>query len=572
MPSLKTLLILAILLALFLLFARWAWWPQRHLPGNRVRYMNLRSHLRLHPGRGHATVFELWLHWGKWSVLRKSKRMRPDLSWWKRLRHPSWHSVFIGRGHYRHALRILAELHVLIMSPPRKGKTLWLAKLLLRYPGPAISTSVKEDVFRFTSGIRERLGPVEVFNPEEIGGVPSTFAIDPVYGCEDKMVASRRAVALVESVDTSKMKDGDWFRQKATTILAGLMHVGALMGADMRMVAAWAFTGTDEVERMLVERGDREMASVVRELHNSPAEKTAATFQMVLSQILGFLMFPELAQCVLPERGLGFDIRQFIRSSGTLYMIADADNDVSPLAPLFAMILSEIKHEATAMGQQYGHGRLRKPFGWFLDEVVNICPVPLDKWLSHVGGLGVQIFSVVHGEAQLRKRWGDNGAQTIWDASDVKLLLPGITDDTTLGKASKVLDKVSLRQRGQDAGSLRQRGQEYYTEHDVMTPGMIRALHDRLALCIRGNRAPVLVHLPRVIRSPDYLCSRLRGHDVADVGAVLAERQLVAELAARYEAGESITALEDGTRTAVPAGNGHPGNGHRPVYPWDGEA
>jgi type IV secretion system protein VirD4 len=557
MPPIKTLLVLVLLLMLFLLFVRWAWWPQRHLPGNRVRYMNLRSHLRLHPGRGFATVFELWWHWGKWSVLRKSRRMRPDLSWWKRLRHPAWHSVFIGRGHYRHALRIVTELHTLVMSPPRKGKTLWLAKLILRYPGPAVVTSVKEDVFRYTSGIRARRGPIEVFNPEGIGGVPSTFAIDPVYGCQNKLVAARRAIALVESVDTSKMKDGDWFRQKATSILAGLMHAGALVGADMRMVAAWAFTTTEEAEKELARRGDREMASVVHELHNSPAEKTAATFQMVLSQILGFLMFPELAQCVLPERGLGFDIRQFIRSDGTLYMIADADNEVSPLAPLFAMILSEIKHEATAMGQQYGRGRLARPFGWFLDEVVNICPVPLDKWLSHVGGLGVQIFSVVHGEAQLRQRWGEHGAQTIWDTSDVKLLLPGITDDKTLDKASKVLDKVSLRQRGQDPSSLRQRGQEYYTEHDVMTPGMIRALHDRLGLCIRGNRAPVLVHLPRVIRSPDYLWARLRGHDIAHIAGIRALPQAQPQVL-------KVPELEDGQPQPVPAGNGH-----KLTYPWD---
>src|SRR5258708_16877889 len=182
MLCIDTLRILAVLLTLFLLFAKRAYWPQRRLPGTRVRYMNLRSHLRLHPGRGFATVFELFWQWGKWSVLRKSRRARPDLSYWKRLRHPSWHSVFVGRGHYRHALRILAELHVLIMSPPRKGKTLWLAKIILRYPGPAVATSCKEDVFPFTSGMRERARPIAYCNPEETGAVPGTFALDPVYG------------------------------------------------------------------------------------------------------------------------------------------------------------------------------------------------------------------------------------------------------------------------------------------------------------------------------------------------------------------------------------------------------
>src|SRR5258708_17475197 len=152
----------------------------------------------------------------------------------------------------------------------------------------------------------------------------------------------------------------------------------------------------------------------------------------------------------------------------------------------------------------------------------------------------------------------------IMDASDVKLFLPGITDDKTLEKASKICDKVSFKQKEQGHDKERR----YYTEHEVMTPGMIRALHDRSALCIRANRSPVLIHIPRVIRDPDYLWARLRGHDVADVQAVMARRQLAAEqLAASASPGAAdvITTLQDGQ--PVPAGNGHPSNGHRHVYP-----
>ncbi|HXT92387.1 MAG TPA: hypothetical protein VN714_24395 [Trebonia sp.] len=35
--------------------------PAKKLPRNRVRQMRLRARLRLHPGSGHASVFELWL-------------------------------------------------------------------------------------------------------------------------------------------------------------------------------------------------------------------------------------------------------------------------------------------------------------------------------------------------------------------------------------------------------------------------------------------------------------------------------------------------------------------------------
>jgi len=38
-----------------------------------------------------------------------------------------------------------------------------------------------------------------------------------------------------------------------------------------------------------------------------------------------------------------------------------------------------------------------------LDEVTQICPVPLPHWLSDSGRKGIQVVAVVHGEAQLTR-------------------------------------------------------------------------------------------------------------------------------------------------------------------------
>jgi hypothetical protein len=51
----KYVIVLAILLVVAA-FASWAFLPARYLPGNRARYLRLRLHLRLHPGKGFATV------------------------------------------------------------------------------------------------------------------------------------------------------------------------------------------------------------------------------------------------------------------------------------------------------------------------------------------------------------------------------------------------------------------------------------------------------------------------------------------------------------------------------------
>ena len=50
-----------------------------------------------------------------------------------------------------------------------------------------------------------------------------------------------------------------------------------------------------------------------------------------------------------------------------------------------------------------------------LDEVTQICPVPLPSWLSDSGGKGIQVVAVVHGEAQLAERWDDHGRQVVLD-------------------------------------------------------------------------------------------------------------------------------------------------------------
>src|SRR5208282_6662907 len=71
---------IAVLLAIVLIvaaFAAWAFLPARHLPGNRARHLRIRLHLRLHPGKGFAHIFSLWLRWGRLAVLRRSSRIRP---------------------------------------------------------------------------------------------------------------------------------------------------------------------------------------------------------------------------------------------------------------------------------------------------------------------------------------------------------------------------------------------------------------------------------------------------------------------------------------------------------------
>ena len=517
-------LIVLLIVILAARFMVWAFIPHRQLPGNRVRHNRIRIRLRLHPGRGHATVFELWLRWGRLAAFRRSSRIRPSLPFWARVMiGVAAYSIMLGRAHYRHGLRVPLEEHVLVMAPPRTGKTGWLARIIMHYPGPVLSTTTKPDVYGLTSGIRARSGrPVEVFNPASIGAVPSTFRWSPIDGCTDRAVAIRRADGFANAVNVGK--DSELFKNAARAYLRALFHAAALVDGDMRLVSLWALTasrgGAQPAEEILRDHGAPDWAAELSQLR-SAADKTAATNEIVMSQMLSFMMTPALAEAVLPRPGDDLDVAAFLRKSGTLYMIADSGgNEEAPLAPLFAAMTSEFHYVATLIGQASPGGRLDPPLLMALDEVTQICPVPLPFWLADSGGKGVQIIPVVHGEAQLRSRWDDNGAQVVMDTCGTKVWLPGITDPKTLKMASELCGKAGYRLKGQEHESL----------HEVMAPDMIRQLPGQFALVVRGGLSPSVARLPMAWKDRLYKRARRQGwavfpaytRAVVDVPMVLA--------------------------------------------------
>ncbi len=496
--------IFSLLVLMVLLGIKWCLLPHGRLPRFRVRYMRVRLLLRLHPGRGHASVAELWLRWGRLAMFRRSRRARWSLSAGQRLCLPDEHSLLLGRAHYGHGLRVPVDEHVIVMAPPRKGKTGLLAKLVLRYPGPVVSTTTKADVFALTSGVRARVGPVEVFNPQGIGGVPSTFRWDPVDGCEHESIAIRRADGFANAVSLAGTEDASFWSSKASSYLRCLFHAAALAGGDMLTVAGWALGSARDAEEILARAGAWQWAAELGELRGE-AHKTAATIKMVLTRALAFMNDPALARSVLPGAGERFEIEAFLRERGTLYLIAESEYDDGPIAPLFAAMAGEIHHVAALSGQASAGGRLDPPLLMALDEIVQVCPVPLPTWLADAGGTGIQLVAVAHGEAQLRTRWGIDGARVVLDTCDVKIMLPGITDTATLRMASDLCGQAALKEHGDTLIS----------RHDVMTPDMIRQLPAGFALIVRGGCAPVVAKLGAAWRDPAYKNARQCGYVIA---------------------------------------------------------
>jgi type IV secretory pathway TraG/TraD family ATPase VirD4 len=162
---------------------------------------------------------------------------------------------------------------------------------------------------------------------------------------------------------------------------------------------------------------------------------------------------------------------------------------------------SEVHHIAAQLGQESPGGRLDPPLLMALDEIVQTCPVPLPTWLADSGGKGIQLVPVAHGEAQLRTRWQEDGAQVVLDTCSVKVWFPGISDTSTLKMASELCGQAALRERGLD----------YHSRPDIMTPDMIRQLPAGTALVLRGSFSPVLAHMGVAWHDRAYKIARRRG-------------------------------------------------------------
>jgi type IV secretion system protein VirD4 len=481
--------VLLAVLAIVVAFCR-ATIGQRAQVRNRGRAIRWRIRLHLRPGAGYASGAELAVRWSRTLAVFHGGRGRPGMTFRARLTSPATdYAVRLGRAQWGRPAWARLEDQVLILTAPRVGKTGMLADRILTHPGPVVCTSTRADLFDLTAADRARRGPIAVFNPLGVGAVPSTFAWNLVDGCQDPAVAYRRAEALAGAV-TGSGGDMEFWQGKAGVALAALLHAAALMpGATILDVFAWTNRHGDDMATQVLARhplGSRAMLAALTEIQGTT--KSADSVRLTMSKALGWVAIPAIAAAATPGAGEGFDAAEFVSAGGTLYMIAP-EGENSPVAPLFRAFCMHLHYEAGMLGSLTRFGKLDPPLLLALDEVTQICPVPLPHWLSDSAGKGILICAVCHGTSQLEERWGREGAATIWATCGTKLLLGGISDPDTLDHVSRLCGSIEVA-----AGDGR------WETVPILPPEVLRQLPDWRALVLRMNLSPTVVKVRPVWR------------------------------------------------------------------------
>lgn len=466
---------------------------------DQVRRMRWRVMFKMRPGPGFATAAELYLRWGRWAGIHYGRLSRPSMPWRQRATsNTTQYAARLGRGPYGRRLYVSLELATLLLAPPRKGKTGYLGDRLIDHPGPAlVHEAMRPDLYFGTAGYRQNTGPVQTFNPDGIGGIPSTFRWAMTAGCEEAAEAMYRAADLVGAVaDVGEMQ---WWSEKARGALAAGVHAAglarqihvhetavaavaagiqaaSLLNGDMGDVQAWAFGDKSLINQV---RGhpavSMPLLGALTEL-DRPG-KTADSIKITMSKSLEWLAVPSLRDMVTGPDATAFDVPEWIDSRGTIYMISPGPE--APSAPLFRCFASYVHRKAKAYAQFLPGRRLDPGLLFALDEL-DKCPVPLPLWLADSGGSGIQVVPVVHSTGQLEEKFGAAGLNTVMSTTGVKIFLGGNHHIRTLKDVSEL------------CGTL-PRGEQY--ENPVAPINFVARLPRWCALVINDDLAPVVVKI-----------------------------------------------------------------------------
>ena len=349
-------------------------------------------------------------------------------------------------------VRLRGEDSALIIAPARAGKTTRIAVgRIVDAPGAVVATSTKSDLVHLTATARPGPCRSHVFDPDRLLAWPTTCRWDLVAGCDDVREALTRARAMVAARPLQAGRNASFFEGASETVLRCLLHAAALERLSMRDVLSWARDFTDErpyeILRTHPDAAPGWLADL-RKFCRAGAPETVSSTAMSLGLVLKALADERVLDLLCPEPGEGLDVDGFVRDgTDTLYLISEGGDGIST-APLVTAFASAVVTAARRHSQTRPGGRLHPPLTLVLDEAANVAPLPdLPLLMSDGGGRGMNTWAFVQSFAQLRARWGRDGADSIWGASSAKLLLGGCTEADDLDRISRVIgDRWARRQ------------------------------------------------------------------------------------------------------------------------------
>lgn len=206
---------------------------------------------------------------------------------------------------------------------------------------------------------------------------------NPIPGCANYNVATRRAKALVKGVDAeggTKSSTAAFFEESSSQTLAAWLHAAALTDhLEVADLAEWLAKGDLSTPEMILATNPLASPSAVADpiavmnmlIHMDPqGERTTSGVKRYLTMALSSLLSGEGRKIVGSRTEAQFDMAGLVLDRGTLYLLAEPEQ-MEVVRPLLSLLAAEMfwAAESVARHQSGPSKRLRHPFYGVLDEI-----------------------------------------------------------------------------------------------------------------------------------------------------------------------------------------------------------
>lgn len=432
------------------------------------------------------------------SLLHRAATLRPSLARPK----PEDVGFLLGRSHGKQ-IWASVEDSILLIGPPRSGKGLHVViPAILDAPGAVVTTSTRPDNLTVTLKARERSGPIAVFDPQHLAeGIPAGLRWSPIRGCEDPLTAMIRATGLAAATELSSggVEGGGFWEGKTRVALQALLHAAALDHRAPAELFRWTLDPAAAAEAVAILTGSPLAATGWAESLEAMLDADPRTRDSIwqgVSLALASLADPRVLDAVSPTEGEHFDPEQFIRSRGTLYLLATGAG-AGNSAALVAAFVEDLVETARRMAARSPDARLDPPLLLALDEIGNLAPLPsLPTLMAEGGGTGITTMPVLQSLAQARDKWSENQAAAIWDASIAKIILGGASNSrdlqdlsTLIGERDEFTDSVTFGDYGSRSN------QRSVRRVPILPPDRIRTLPFGTGVILLRSTPPIITDL-----------------------------------------------------------------------------
>ncbi len=396
---------------------------------------------------------------------------------------------------------------VAVIGPSRCGKTANMVSGILDWEGPAILSSVKDDLLAPTLARRSQLGEVKVFDPTATTG-QATASWSPLRDAATPTGAHKAARSLLAAYSRPGRgrEDVEFFGDLGTAFLAALFYLAASSGKTMSEVVTWVLTRDRPRGRHPGEVGNlidqqlaskdplrRQWAGLARQglqgVWNND-ERTMSSIYITAQRMLGIWQDPQVAAAC---QACDIDLKWLVSGPNTLYVCGDR-GEQDRLAVLFGGVLSDLV-EQQAYEWVSKNCEPLPDLLVVLDEAANTPTRWLPSVASTCSGLGMVLVTIWQSKAQIDAAYGIL-ADSVLTNHGTKVFFSGTSDLATLTYASRLVGEEEVAQHSvsTDLGRGRRSRSDSTTRLPLVPTDVLRQAPLDQALLVHGTLPPAHLH------------------------------------------------------------------------------